>query len=193
MRAYKAASDPIKTTRKQMNPVWSRSGQRVQHLLQLTGCVEECLKSFIPNGGVPFLRDDPIPHPSSLVIVRDIPFSDGAVATRNETASFPRCKTRIAGKQRGRRFGELLEDTLEGFEYVYPVAGGCVAMCDLPGSSSPSKPAVDLKANRCARPGRGTNVTEQVRSSDPIGTNKGPSEFPGLFKLPSQSGHTSLP
>jgi hypothetical protein len=39
----------------------------------------------------------------------------------------------------------------------------------------------------------GTNLTEQVPSSNPIGTNKGPSEFPGLFKLSSHSGHTSLP
>jgi hypothetical protein len=56
--------------------------------------------------------------------------SGGTVATRNETTSLPRGQTAFAGERKDRRFYELLEETLEGFDYVYLVAGSCVAMFD---------------------------------------------------------------
>jgi hypothetical protein len=58
------------------------------------------------------------------------PDSGGTVATRNETASLPLWQTALAGERRDRRFYELLERTLEGFDYIYLVAGSCVVLCD---------------------------------------------------------------
>ncbi len=45
------------------------------------------------------------------------------VATRNEIASLPRWQAAFAGERKDRRFYELLEDTVEGFDYGYLVAG----------------------------------------------------------------------
>jgi hypothetical protein len=45
------------------------------------------------------------------------------VATREEIASLPRWQTAFAGERKDRRFYELLEDTVNGFDYGYLVAG----------------------------------------------------------------------
>jgi Acetyltransferase (GNAT) domain len=45
------------------------------------------------------------------------------IASRNEIASLPRWQAAFAGERKDRRFYELLEDTLDGFDYGYLVAG----------------------------------------------------------------------
>jgi hypothetical protein len=45
------------------------------------------------------------------------------IATRGEVACLPRWHAAFAGERKDRRFYELLEDTLEGFDYGYLVAG----------------------------------------------------------------------
>src|SRR3984893_15330775 len=45
------------------------------------------------------------------------------IATRSEIESLPRWQTAFAGERKDRRFYELLEDTVEGFDYGYLVAG----------------------------------------------------------------------
>jgi hypothetical protein len=45
------------------------------------------------------------------------------IATRSEIASLPRWQSAFAAQRKDHRFYELLEDTLEGFDYGYLVAG----------------------------------------------------------------------
>ena len=45
------------------------------------------------------------------------------IATREEIASLPRWQGAFAGERKDRRFYELIEDTLGGFDYGYLVAG----------------------------------------------------------------------
>jgi hypothetical protein len=51
--------------------------------------------------------------------------SDGAIriAGRDEVASLQRWQSAFAGERKDRRYYELLEDTIEGFDYGYLVAG----------------------------------------------------------------------
>jgi hypothetical protein len=51
------------------------------------------------------------------------------IATRSEIASLPRWQTAFGDERKDRRFYELLEDTLEGFDYGYLVAGSGDDVC----------------------------------------------------------------
>src|SRR3984893_4775109 len=51
------------------------------------------------------------------------------IATRSEIESSPRWQTAFAGERKDSRFYELLEDTVEGFDYGYLVAGGGEDIC----------------------------------------------------------------
>jgi hypothetical protein len=51
------------------------------------------------------------------------------IATRSEIASLPRWQAAFGDERKDRRFYELLEDTLEGFDYGYLVAGSGDEIC----------------------------------------------------------------